>query len=171
MIHSYITFIWRIEMDISNSALNSVQTANYLGISTRKLGTLARSGKIPSYKAGRSRRFIPASVDAFRNELQTMEQRKYSRYLPKIASTFQWIFRRPSLEVFMTRMKSQNICGSKKHLRSKGPGSIYKKNGGKGSWRMSFIDLDGKRIDLSTGTKDKKLAHQILATKFVPFAS
>lgn len=158
-------------MEISNSAWNSLDTAKYLGMCTRKLGTLARNGKIPSYKTGRSRRFIPASVDAFRNELQAMEQRKHSRYLPKIASTFQWIFRRPSLEIFMTRMKSQNMCESKKHLQSKGPGSIYKINGGKGSWRMSFIDLDGKRIDLSTGTKDKKLAHEILATKFVPFAS
>ena len=76
-------------MEISNSAWNSLDTAKYLGMCTRKLGTLARNGKIPSYKTGRSRRFIPASVDAFRNELQTMEQRKYSRYLPKIASTFQ----------------------------------------------------------------------------------
>ena len=82
-------------MDTPNAAWNSVQTANYLGISTRSLGTLARTGKIPSYKTGRTRRYIPASVNDFRNQLQDQEQRKYKRYLPKtkFVSTFQCLLR------------------------------------------------------------------------------
>ena len=65
----------------------------------------------------------------------------------------------------MSKTQIKKKSGSKKRLQSKGQGSIYKRRGGTGSWRMAYMDFDGTRVDLSTGTKDKKLAHQILAKK------
>ena len=65
----------------------------------------------------------------------------------------------------MSKTQIKKKSGSKKRLQSKGQGSIYKRRGGTGSWRMAYMDFDGTRVDLSTGSKDKKLAYQILAKK------